>query len=171
MTQYKDAAPAAQVESAGALDLHAPGSIVGEVSEVHMKLRVLSACVAAVLTHGVVTPVSLGARSTGTTHTSASAMDDPRDLAKAQVEFGIRVAQKKLWREAIFRFEKAIEVDPTYPEAWNNLAIAYEEQGKFADADRAYTKALKLDPGNLLIQQNYEQFKEIYGRLKVRGRR
>ena len=171
MTQYRDAVPAAQVASAGALDLHVRRSIVGEVPEVHMKLRVLSACVAAVITLGVVTPVSLHARSSNTTHTPATGMDDARDLAKAQVEFGIRVAQKKLWREAIFRFEKAVEVDPTYPEAWNNLAIAYEEQGKFADADRAYTRALKLDPDNLLIQQNYEQFKEIYGRLKIRGRR
>lgn len=135
-----------------------------------MKLRVLSACVAVLITLGVVTPLSLDARS-GTPNRYESATDDVRDLAKAQVEFGIRVAQKKLWREAIFRFEKAVEVDPTYPEAWNNLAIAYEEQGKFADADRAYTKALKLDPDNLLIQQNYDQFKEIYVRLKSRGRR
>jgi len=136
-----------------------------------MKLRVLSACVAAVIALGVVAPLSLGANSETTPRSAAEAGDDVRDLAKAQVEFGIRVAQKKLWREAIFRFEKAVEVDPTYPEAWNNLAIAYEEQGKFADAERAYTKALKLDPDNLLIQQNYDQFKEIYVRLKVRGRR
>jgi tetratricopeptide (TPR) repeat protein len=170
VTQYREGVPAAQVASAEALDLHARRSIVGQVPEVHMKLRVLSACVAAVITLGVVTPVSLGA-SSNTTHRLESGADDARDLAKAQVEFGIRVAQKKLWREAIFRFEKAVEVDPTYPEAWNNLAIAYEEQGKFADADRAYTKALQLDPDNLLIQQNYDQFKEIYVRLKVRGRR
>ncbi len=146
-----------------------------------MKLRVLSACVTAVIALGVVAPLSLGAKAETTPRSAAEAEttrrsaakagNDVRDLAKAQVEFGIRVAQKKLWREAIFRFEKAVEVDPTYPEAWNNLAIAYEEQGKFADAERAYTKALKLDPDNLLIQQNYDQFKEIYVRLKVRGRR
>ena len=32
--------------------------------------------------------------------------------AKAQVEFGINVAQRGLWREAIYRWEKAVELDP-----------------------------------------------------------
>ena len=125
-----------------------------------MKLRVLSACVMAAITLGVVTPPSLGA-----------AGDDRRDVAKAQVEFGIKVAQKKLWREATYRLEKATETDPTYPEAWNNLAIAYEEQGKFKDANNAYEKALKLDPDNLVIQQNFEMFKEFYVRIQARQRR
>ncbi|MEX2273674.1 MAG: tetratricopeptide repeat protein [Vicinamibacterales bacterium] len=97
--------------------------------------------------------------------------NDARELAKAQVEFGIRVAQKKLWREAAYRFEKAVEVDPTYAAAWNNLAIAYEEQGKFPEADKAYTKAVQLDPGNVLIRQNYDLFKEFYDRINARKRR
>ena len=37
---------------------------------------------------------------------------DARSDAKAQVEFGISVAQRGLWREAIYRWEKAIELDP-----------------------------------------------------------
>lgn len=121
-----------------------------------MKLRVLSACLAAVITLGVAAPLSAY---------------DQRSDAEAQVEFGIKVAQKKLWREATYRFEKAVEIDPTYPAAWNNLAISYEEQGKFEDANKAYTKAVELDPDNILIRQNYDLFKEIYDRLSRRNRR
>jgi Tfp pilus assembly protein PilF len=134
-----------------------------------MKLRVLSACVTAVIAFGAVAPLSLAAAAPG--GNTITTTDTARELAEAQVEFGIRVAQKKLWREAAYRFEKAVEVDPTYPAAWNNLAIAYEEQGKFQDADNAYTRAVKLDPDNILIRQNYDLFKEVYVRIQARNRR
>ena len=130
-----------------------------------MKTRVLSALLAVVVTLGVAAPLSLGASG------RAAAIDDDRELATAQVEFGIKVAQKKLWREAAYRFEKAVEIDPTYPAAWNNLAIAYEEQGNFDEANKAYAKAVELDPGNALIRQNYDLFKEIYDRISRRNRR
>ena len=68
---------------------------------------------------------------------SAAAAED-RSAAKEQVDFGIKVAQSGLWREALYRWERAVELDPTYPEAWNNLAIAYEHAGKFDDARKAY---------------------------------
>ena len=57
---------------------------------------------------------------------------DAREQAKSQVEFGIAVAQKGLWQEAVFRWERAVEIDPTYAAAFNNLGIAYEQLGKFA---------------------------------------
>ena len=50
--------------------------------------------------------------------------DDARGDAKAQVEFGIKVAQNGLWKEATYRWQKAVEIDPTYGAALNNLAIA-----------------------------------------------
>jgi Flp pilus assembly protein TadD len=89
---------------------------------------------------------------------------DARSEARAQVEFGIDVAQRGLWREAIYRWEKAVEIDPTYAEAYNDLAIGYEHEGEFEKAREAYEKALKLAPNSLQIQQNYELFKEINDR-------
>jgi Tfp pilus assembly protein PilF len=93
---------------------------------------------------------------------------DARSDARKQVEFGIAVAQKGLWREAIYRWEKANEIDPTYAAAHNNLAIAYEHEGELDKARAAYEKALQIEPNNTYIKQNYELFKEINDRTTRR---
>ena len=99
---------------------------------------------------------------------AAPVFADVRQEAKAQVEFGIKAAQNELWKEATYRWEKATQLDPTYAEAWNNLAIGYEYQGRFDDAEAAYQQALKLDSKSALIRQNYDLFKEIHDRTKRR---
>ncbi|MGE0359167.1 MAG: tetratricopeptide repeat protein [Vicinamibacterales bacterium] len=95
---------------------------------------------------------------------AAPAYADARGDAKKQVEFGISVAQRGLWREAIYRWQRATEIDPTYAQAFNNLAVAHEQQGDLAKAREAYEKALRLDPNNPLIKQNFELFREINDR-------
>jgi Flp pilus assembly protein TadD len=100
-----------------------------------------------------------------------AAYADNRSAAKSQVDFGIKVAQNGLWKEATYRWEKAVELDPTYAAAWNNLGIAYEHEGRFEDARKAYEKAVALDPKNILIRQNYDLFKEINDRAKRRNDR
>jgi type IV pilus assembly protein PilF len=99
---------------------------------------------------------------------AAPAAADERSDAKAQVEFGIDVAQRGLWREATLRWEQATKVDPTYGAAWNNLGIGYEQLGRFAEARRAYERALELEPGNTYIRSNYDLFREIYDRQNRR---
>ena len=89
---------------------------------------------------------------------------DARSDAREQVEFGINVAQRGLWREAIYRWEKAVELDPKYAAAFNDLAVAYEHEGQLEKARKAYEKALALDPNNTQIRQNYDLFKEINDR-------
>ena len=93
---------------------------------------------------------------------------DARSDAKEQVEFVIKVAQNGLWKEAAYRWQRAVEIDPSYAAAWNNLAIAHEQQGNFEEAEKAYEKAVSLDPDNLLIRQNYDLFKELNDRTKRR---
>jgi Flp pilus assembly protein TadD len=96
---------------------------------------------------------------------------DARGAAKSQVEFGIKVAQNGLWKEATYRWQKAVDLDPTYAAAWNNLAIGFEHEGRFEEARQAYDKAVTLDPKNMLIRQNYDLFKEINDRAKRRNDR
>lgn len=99
---------------------------------------------------------------------NAAAFADTRADAKAQVEFGVAVAQKGLWREAIYRWKRAIEIDPTDAAPYNNLAVAYEQVGLLDEAQQAYQRAVALDPKNDQIRQNYESFQEIHDRA---GRR
>ena len=87
------------------------------------------------------------------------------------VEFGIGVAERGLWREAIYRWEKAVELDPSYAPAYNDLAIAYEHEGQLDKARLSYEKALALEPNSPQIRQNYELFKEINDRAKRRSDR
>ena len=95
---------------------------------------------------------------------AGTAFADARSDAKAQVEFGINVAQRGLWREAIYRWEKAVELDPSYAAAFNDLAIAYEHEGQLEKARKSYERALEIDPENSQIRQNYDLFKEINDR-------
>lgn len=95
---------------------------------------------------------------------SGVAYADARSDAKAQVEFGIAVATKGLWKEAIYRWERATQIDPTYAAAFNNLAVAYEHEGMLEKAGEAYERALKLEPNNAMVRQNFELFKEIHDR-------
>src|SRR4051812_23949286 len=92
---------------------------------------------------------------------------DTRGDARAQVGFGINVAQKGLWREAIYRWEKAVEIDPAYAAAFNDLAVAYKHEGQLDKARKAYERALEIEPNNTQIRQNYELFKEINDRTSA----
>jgi Flp pilus assembly protein TadD len=101
------------------------------------------------------------------TLSAVPAWADARADAQAQVAFGINVAQRGLWREAIYRWEKAVELDPSYAAAFNDLAIGYEHEGQLDKARQAYEKAVKLDPNSNEIRQNYELFKEINDRTSA----
>lgn len=101
----------------------------------------------------------------------AAAQGEARREARKQVEFGIAVAQRGLWREAIYRWQRALEIDPTYAQALNNLAVAYEHEGELDKAREAYERALALDPDNALIRQNYDLFREINDRTPPGDRR
>ena len=101
--------------------------------------------------------------------TLAQAAD--RKKAVEQVAFGIDAAKAGLWREATYRWERAVELDPSYAAAFNNLAIAYEQAGQFEKAKQAYQKAAELDPKNTYIKQNIDLFKEINDRANRQNAR
>jgi Flp pilus assembly protein TadD len=90
----------------------------------------------------------------------------PEDLAKKQVEFGVEVARIGLWREAVYRWQRAVELDPSNASARNNLGVAYEQAGQFDLADEQYQRALELDSNNVYIRQNFELFREAYEKRK-----
>jgi hypothetical protein len=87
---------------------------------------------------------------------------------KIQDNFGVQMARLNLWREAMFRFQRAVDISPGDAMAHNNLAVAYEANGDFEKARREYLEALKLEKGNQYIQKNYSRFVEFTSRNKKR---
>src|SRR5215208_4387397 len=81
--------------------------------------------------------------------------------AETQKQFGVRMARMNLWREAMFRFKRAVTINPEDAMAHNNLAIAYEANGDFDNAAKEYREALRLDRANQYIQKNYSRFVEF----------
>src|SRR5213080_3543555 len=100
----------------------------------------------------------------------ASACSHHQDLQKPQAQdnFGVQAAKMNLWREALFRFQRAVEIDPQDAMAHNNLAVAWEANGDFEKARKEYLEALKLDRSNQYIQKNYSRYVEFLSRNKKR---
>jgi Flp pilus assembly protein TadD len=92
------------------------------------------------------------------------------DLSEANTQrrFGVRMAKMNLWREAMFRFKRATQIEPDNAMAHNNLAVAYEATGDFDAAAKEYREALRLDRSNEYIQKNYSRFVEFMQRGKKR---
>lgn len=88
-----------------------------------------------------------------------------------QENFGVRMARMNLWREAMFRFKRAVEMNPEDAMAHNNLAVSYEANGDFDNAAKEYREAIRLDKSNQHIQKNYSRFVEFTSRNKKRQQR
>lgn len=94
-----------------------------------------------------------------------------KEPSNVQENFGVRMARMNLWREAMFRFKRAVEMNPEDATAHNNLAVAYEANGDFDSAAREYREAIRLDKSNQHIQKNYSRFVEFTSRNKKRQQR
>ncbi len=86
--------------------------------------------------------------------------------AKAQIGFGVRMAQQGLWQEALFRFHQAEKLDPKNPRVLNNLAVAYEATGDFDRALDFYKQSLAVAPDNRETRRNYARFVEFFQAYK-----
>lgn len=76
----------------------------------------------------------------------------------SEFEFANALAQKGLWKEAYFRWGRALEAGMNTAALHNNMAIALEEMGKPDEAEKEYKKALALAPNNEQIKRNLERF-------------
>lgn len=86
----------------------------------------------------------------------------PRVLMK----YGVEAARGGLWREALVRWERAVQGDAGNPRLQNNLAVAYEAADRPADAARAYAEARKLFPESKDVRDNQESFLALHPDLR-----
>lgn len=84
--------------------------------------------------------------------------------ADKQLKFGIDMAKRGLWNEALFRFKRAEQGMPNSPVLLNNLAVASEAVGRFDDALEYYKRGAAS--GNRELRKNYSRFLEFYQGFK-----
>ncbi len=84
----------------------------------------------------------------------------------SQLSFGVEMAKRGLWSEALFRFKQADRQAPGDPRILNNLAVAYEALGNFEKALDYYQEAITADPSNRELKRNYSRFVEFYRAFK-----
>ena len=70
----------------------------------------------------------------------------PAPSAEGEYARGVAATRAKEWSVAAAAFERALERNSAYPEAWNGLGHALRNQGKYPEALKAYDEALRLRP-------------------------
>jgi tetratricopeptide (TPR) repeat protein len=73
--------------------------------------------------------------------------------SKPRQDMGLALAMMGRYQEAIAHFEQGVALDPADPAAHLNLAVAYAETGRKADARGQAEEALRLRPGYQRAQQ------------------
>ncbi len=86
--------------------------------------------------------------------------------AVAAYQAGEIAARDKQWRDAVRQFQKAIQIEPTFTDAFEALIAAYLDNGARSDAAAAMTQLLEIEPdltryrlllGQILLEENQRE--------------
>ena len=84
---------------------------------------------------------------------------------------GVELMKKENYETALGKFKEAVEIDPGFVFAWDNLGICYRRTGKYSEAIEAYKKSLELDSRGMTPLHNmpvaYELNKDYDNALKA----
>lgn len=72
--------------------------------------------------------------------------------------------------QALVHFYGALDLDPSIVEAWIQIALIYDSQGKTDSSDQAYERVLQIDPRNMFACNNYAYALAIRGKDLERAR-
>lgn len=88
----------------------------------------------------------------------------PAAVPTAEQEYsrGIAAKNAKNWQVAAGSFQKAVNLKPAFPEAWNELGYALRNQGNYPESLKAYDEALRLRPN---FPEALEYLGEAYVKL------
>lgn len=87
------------------------------------------------------------------------------------MNLGICLASLQRFDEARQAFAGALEIDPNFVKALNNLGRLSYLSGETADAERYFARALEQDPENVLARLNLIHMYELTGRPRGEIRR
>lgn len=88
---------------------------------------------------------------------SFSKKNESEDTLLIYFNLGVDFYRQREISKAIQAYQKVIELDPTYVEAYNNLGIIYQDIGDFDKALGAYQKAIEINP----------QYEKAYNNLGI----
>ena len=66
--------------------------------------------------------------------------------AMEQYNFGAELSDKGIYEDAIPFYKKAVEIDPLFAFAWDNLGVCYRKTNKIDKAIEAYKKSIAINP-------------------------
>ncbi len=98
--------------------------------------------------------------------TAPSSGAPSREELQRQIRFGTEMAKQGNWREALFRWQKALVHDPTNVRLHNNIAVAFENLGEYEKAEAEYRTALAAPSVPDEVRENYEFFRKFYDRFR-----
>ena len=88
------------------------------------------------------------------------------------IEAGAALLESENARSALPLFLRAVELDPKYPQAWNNLGLAYMQLGQLDDAVSSFKKQIEINPSTehsyiylgiaLQQQEKYDEAADAY---------
>ncbi|KAL4430894.1 hypothetical protein ABPG75_006150 [Micractinium tetrahymenae] len=81
---------------------------------------------------------------------------EPEELAQVHNALGYAFFNMEKTEAAIAEYRKAVQLQPSYVTAWNNLGDAYERKKAYGDALAAYQEALTYAPDNKVAQARAE---------------
>jgi len=76
---------------------------------------------------------------------------------------GVSLYGKGDYRRAIAAFDKALALDPTLTEAWNNRGLAQIQAGDYPGALQSINRALALDPGHVNAKKAKNMVQALIG--------
>jgi tetratricopeptide (TPR) repeat protein len=84
-------------------------------------------------------------------------------LRRQRSKQAIALAMQGRWREAVAANQEIITSFPNDFDAYNRLGRAYMELGEYLPAQEAYSRALELDPYNIIAQKNLRRLSYLEG--------
>jgi tetratricopeptide (TPR) repeat protein len=83
---------------------------------------------------------------------------------------GIACVQMQQDSAGIVLFKRTLQIDATFSDAWVQLAMIYDNLGRSDSAETAYAEALRLDPENHLVNNNFAYALAVRGQELDRAR-
>jgi Tfp pilus assembly protein PilF len=83
--------------------------------------------------------------------------EDKARVKRVRTEQAIQFAMSSRWEDAIAANRAIIASFPDEADAYNRLGKALSETGKIKEAREAYTRALEIQPSNMIARKNLER--------------